>query len=438
MSLAFLKLFFCAILSSGSIAFYYLTKNKPWRNRLYITLVCLGFLTRIAAALIIYSSKLSFNLTSDASNYYFPQAMEFISGKIPYCDFESSYSILFLPLISISLLIWKSVGSIVVTMTLMDGATLGVYLWFCKKAKFSKCWEVALLYTYCPISLYWISIVGHNGSIIALGLMISLVLAYKGKQYASGIFIALSFLFCKLLAVLFWPAIVFCSSDGRIKRLIPMVISMAFLSLAMFWGVNCISPVSNEIGNFTSGNIWFIISRFIPEFQGSIMWNVLPILSFAIVFLFLFKYFLKSSRITIDRGFDSLIAFVALTNLTFLVFSKKSNTFYLTMALLPLIHILVKYKYGSLWKMLSLAYIGMITTIEMYLWHSPSFSENVLRSYKGIIFLGMELLLIGSYLYLIIICQKVIAFNLNFLPIVSDKINVAHPPLSVPSPKISA
>jgi hypothetical protein len=438
MTLALLKFSFCAILSSGSIILYYFTKNKPWRKRLYIPLVCLGYLARFGAVFIIYSSKLSFQLTSDASNYYLPQAMDFISGKIPYYDFESSYSILFLPLISIPLLIWKSVGSIVVTMTLMDGAALGTYLWFCQKAKFSKSWDVALLYTYCPISLYWISIVGHNGSIIALGLMISFILAQHGKHYYSGVSAALGFLFCKLLAILFWPAIIFYANDGRIKRAAPMAAAIACLSMAMLWGINCISPVSNEIGNYTSGNIWFFISRFIPGFMGSIMWNILPVLTFSITFLLLFKIYLNNSDNIISHKFDSTVAFAAMTNLFFLILSKKSNTFYLTMSLLPMIHVLLKHERGLPWKLLSLAYIGSITTIEMYLWHSPSFSENVLGSYRGIIFIGMELLLIGSYLYLAVTCLKAISPINNLRPVAFDKATTVQTQPVKLSPEIPA
>jgi hypothetical protein len=393
-------------------------------------IISVGFILRILGAVYLYSSNLPFALTSDAANYYIPQTLDFMAGKIPYRDFASSYSILFFPLISIALIIWKSVGSVVVLMTLIDAVSVAAYLWFCHKEDIIIGWQIAFLYTFCPISLYWISAVGHNGIIIALSVIVSLILVHLRKNYLSGIAASLGFLCCKLLGIIFWPAIVFFAAPGKIKRAIPMAVAIGIPTAIMLVGINSLSPITNEFENYTSGNIWFVLSRFINGFFGSFAWDVLPLMAFAIAYLYVFKIYATGKYLYPNIHFNTGAAFVALTNLIFLILSKKSNTFYLTMTLLPLIHVLLLDPKKSGWKLTTLAYAGSITTIEMFLWHDPTFSENVLSSFKGWIFVSMELLLLGCYAFWIVECVKIIAQNKDF-----SKLNNMAPPEKIRFPK---
>jgi hypothetical protein len=408
MNMALLKFIFCAILASGSLIVFLRLKDKPSRDMLYKILVCLGYVLKLIMAVWIYSSKLPFALTSDASNYYLPQALDFLSGKIPYRDFASSYSLLFLPLISAPVMLWRSVGSIVITMTLFDAGALAFYLMYCRRSQLSYGWGVAFLYTYSPVSFYWIGIVGHNGSIIAFGLIASLILVERENHLLSGLASALSFLCAKLLAILFWPLIIFYNPNNRVKRTMFICASVLLTAGLIIAGIDSFSPITNEFSNYTSGNLWYFLSRFIPNFIGGRAWLILPLISFAVIYLFSFYIFISNQRSVRANRFNSAVAFAVLTNLLFLILSKKSNTFYITMTLILIIHILVKDGRDLLRRLIPLAYIGAITTIELFLWHDPSFSENVLGSYKGIIFLMMEVLLLACYVYWSMICFNAI------------------------------
>ena len=419
MNLAILKFIFCACLACGSLILYYFVNEKPWRDKLFKFLVCGGYLARLFIAIYVYSVKLPFTLTSDASIFYLPQVIDLLSGKMPHQDFSSSYSLLFLPLISLPVMIWRSVGAIVITMILLEAATLAIYLLRCKKTKATYGWAVAFLYSFCPVSFYWIGIVGHNGSIIALGVMAGLIWAEQGKDYLAGISAALSFVCAKLLAVLFWPAIVFFRFGGRIKRASMVAASILFTLIFMVFGIDSLSPITNEFNNYSSGNIWFALSRFFPPFIGCALWNVLPLVLFAGIFLVVFGFFIRSQKLELVNNFDLAAAFVALANLLFLLLSKKSNTFYLTMTLLLLIHVFVRNRQETLKRLIPLAYVGSITTIELFLWHDPSFSENTVYSLRGLVFLTMEGSLLACYIYWIVACFKAI-----ILPNRSSEINL--------------
>ncbi len=406
MSLAILKLVFCTFMALGSLTVFLRTRNKPWRDNLYKVLVLSSFALRVIAPIFIYSSKLPFALTSDAANYYMPQALELLSGQFPYRDFASSYSPFFLPLIALSIMIWHSVGSIVITMTLIDGGLIAAYLLRCRRKKVMYGWSVAFLYAFCPASFYWIGIVGHNGSIIAFGIMMSLIMAEQHRGYLAGVFATAGFLFAKLLAIMYWPVTVYYRQSGFIKRALPIAACLLLLTVFALFGFDFLSPVRNEFSKYTSGNVWFLLSRFVPGFLGSTAWQVLPVVSCAAVFIVLFLCYARAQRRDPKGDFDRASAFVAVITLLFLTLSKKSNTFYITMGMLPLIHVLLQDQRRLLQRLAPLAYVGSITTIELFLWHTPSFSENVLSSYRGIIFVLMESVLLLCYIYWIIICFR--------------------------------
>lgn len=406
MTLALLKLVCCTFMAFGSLTVFLYTRNKPWRDRLYRALILSSFAFRIIAPIIIYSLKLPFTLTSDAANYYMPQALQLLSGQLPYSDFPSSYSPFFLPLIALALTIWHSVGSIVITMTLVDGSLVAVYLFRCRRKKVTYGWSVAFLYSFCPISFYWIGVVGHNGSIIAFATMMSLIMAEQKREYFSGLLIVAGFLFSKLLAVMYWPITVYYRRGGRFKRALPVAICVILFAGLVLFGFDPLSPIRNEFSKYTSGNIWYFLSRLAPGFLGSTAWHLLSVISFATIFIVLFLLYIRTEDSNPEGKFDQACAYAAAITLLFLILSKKSNTFYITMGLLPLIHTLIQGRRHLLRRLAPLAFIGSITTIELFLWHNPSFSDNALSSFRGIVFILMEMLLLFSYIYWTILCFK--------------------------------
>ena len=231
-------------------------------------------------------------------------------------------------------------------------------------------------------------------------------MAEQNRGYLAGVFAAAGFLFAKLLAIMYWPVTVYYRQSGYLKRALPIAACLLLLMAVAFFGFDSLYPARSEFSKYTSGNIWFLLSRFIPDFLGSTAWQVLPVVSYAVVFFVLFLCYARAKRRDPKGDFDRASAFVAVITLLFLILSKKSNTFYITMGLLPLIHVLVQDQRRLLQRLAPLAFVGSITTIELFLWHNPSFSENVLSSYRGIIYVLMESALLLSYIYWIIICFK--------------------------------
>jgi hypothetical protein len=350
-------------------------------------------IAKFLICLAVYSWWPSLVLHSDARNYYLPQTLDFLSGKIPNRDFVSSYSILFTPLLAVPVKLWSSPGSIVLTMLLAETGMLIVYLRRCAKRSDSNLgWRAAFLYTLSPFSFYWVGISGHNGVLIAFWMMASLVLAEGGKAVAAGIAGAFGFLTTKVLAILAWPGLVFFDRKW-VKRVLPLTVTIVGVVGLMAVGVDSLAPIRREFGSVTTGNLWFLLGEVIPGLGGARMWPYVPMVAFGVLFAVMFLLYWKRGGSAI--GFDRATAFVAATNLLFLIVSKKAFSFYLVMTLIFVTHTLVRDERRLLRNLLPLAFLGSVGFVEEI--HSTDRLSLVV----------LEILRIAAYAWCLVVCCQV-------------------------------
>jgi len=405
---ALLKLVFCSTLAIGSLLLIWFAFGKPWEIKMYKRSVTYGICCKFFICLAIYILWPELNEDSDAALYYLPQTLEFMSWKVPYKDFQSSYSLLFHPLLSVPLLLWRSVGSIVLTMLVAETGMIIIYLRHCSQRNYDNAWRTVFLYCFSPISFYWVAMVGYNGPIISFFWMLGLIMADKRKPILSGISAAFAFLFSKLLAVLAWPTLMFYDRRRWTLRSLPMVLAVIFILGLLLIGVDTLLPIKREFNRYTSGNLWFLISVFIPGFNKSIASGILPIITFAVAFFIFFVKFLKRRFAGNVDNFDTAIAFVATSNLLFFILSKKTFTMYIPMALIFIIHTLTAQNKYPIRHIIPVAFLGAVTTIEPYIGmitdvrHTEYFIT--IPSIFGLF--AIDILMVGCYVYLLFLCFK--------------------------------
>jgi hypothetical protein len=346
------------------------------------------------------------NRNSDAALFYFPGTLKFLSGQVPYRDFNTSYSVLFYPFISSPVFLWRSLGAIVLSMLLIETVMIFTYLYRSYKKDFDNRWIVAFLYCFSPISFYWVAMTGYNGVIITLFVMLALIFAEDGKAISTSISMALSFLCCKLLAILAWPGIIFYTHRAWMKMMILPAMLLTFLALLPLISIDILLPIKLEFFQTTSGNLWYLVSIVFPGLKKSWAWQVLPILSFAVAFMPLFILYLREHMIDTEDRFDRATAFIATTNLLFMIFSKKSYTFYMPMMLIFIIHTIVRNNRYTIKHLIPLSFLGATTTVEPYLYQNSRYIDHM------ILFI-LDIMVVGCYMYLAIICFIISLPSLN-------------------------
>jgi len=365
--MALLKLLFCIALAWGSLATFAVVKGKSYETRALRTIVLSAIPLRLITCLAVYIFLPDLNQDSDTIQHYFPRTVDFLNGLMPYVDFKTVYSPLFYVLLALPVFIWKSVGAVVLTMNLLEIATLIVYLKRCKRRDVNYGWRVAFLYYLSPISVYWIGLVGYNGAIIALFTMVALVLAERNRDYVSGLAGAIGYLCSKLLAVLSWPAIVFFYKTGWVKRLIPPAVALLAMLVLTVYGVPVYQTLRGDFGDYTSNNLPFLISSLITGLQNNAYWHLFPLITFFPIMLYLLYLRIRLVNDEKNSNFDIAVALAVAANLLFLIVSRKTFTMYMPMITIFVIHMLLAGDKDSLKQLIPIAILGSLTTIEPYL-----------------------------------------------------------------------
>lgn len=409
--LAIAKFIFTMGLALGSlVGFLWLQRRQDERWWRVVTLA--GILGKFLLFLGVYLIAPDINQTSDANHFYLTQTLFFLDGKLPYRDYHSSYSPLFPVLLAPLVKLWPTAGAVVLLMGVLDVLLVGLYLWRGRVQHDPSRWQVAFLYTFSPLVIYWTTLTGYNSVIIAFFGLLGLVLAERGRQVWSGVAAAFGFLFSKLLMVLMWPALILYERQGWFKRAWPLFGLGLFLLLLYGLGFNVFEPIRSEFWQFTSGNLVFLLIPIFPHLAETVWWNLLPPLLFAGGFMILFVLYSRVLRQQPEGNFDNAAAFSAILCLLFMIVSKKSFTFYLPMLTLFLLHAVSRHP--ATWRraLLPFTYLGAVTTIEPHLFQQlgepdvPLFGNGYY-----LLLLIVDLLLVSSYLYLLILCYQVIGLG---------------------------
>lgn len=404
--LAIVKLFLTVTLASGSlIGFWWLQRKQDERWWRGVTMA--GLCGKTILFLAIYLIIPEINRTSDANHFYLPQTLFFLEGGLPYRDYQSSYSPLFPALLAPFVKLWPAAGAVVLLMVILDLWLVGLYLWRGRNRHDPRRWQVAYLYTFSPIVVYWTTLTGYNSVIIALFGLLGLLLAERGKQIWSGVAAALGFLFSKLLMVLLWPAVVFFAAAGWWKRAAPLVLLIGLLGVLYLSGYNVLQPIQSEVEDHTSGNLIFLLLPLFPNLAETVWWNALPLALFGLAFVPLWVGYWRTGQNNQEQAFDGAAAFAAITCLLFMIVSKKAYTFYLPMLTLFLLHAVSRHPHTLRRALWPFSYIGAVTTIEPHLFQiigEPT--RPLFNSGYYLLLVVVDLLLVGSYLYLLLLCYE--------------------------------
>lgn len=402
-----LKFVFAVTLAVGSVLAFVVVRGRPSEKRFYAITVVMGILFKFIGCILVYSLFPYLNEDSDAVLYYFPKTLEVLEGKIPYRDFPSSYSPLFHFLLAGPVFLWRSVGAVVLTMLAAETVMLIIYLRLQRRRDDLRGWQTAFLYSFSPISVYWVAVTGYNGSLIGFFVLAALVLAEKGKSFLSGVGGACSFLFCKLLAVLSWAGIVFYSSRGWFARVIAPGLALIFIAVLALVGVDALYPLRHELPRSTAGSLWYIVAKAIPGLETGAWWQILPILAFGVIFGLLFVLFLRNRPSAAERHFDYAVAFIAATNLLFLMVSKKVYPSYVSMSLIFIVHTITLDDRSILRGLIPLAILGATTTLQ------PTFSVVIARGEGApgyhqaeMALLLVSIAILACYAILLVLCSR--------------------------------
>ncbi|MBC8204723.1 MAG: hypothetical protein H8E87_04345 [FCB group bacterium] len=401
-----------AVLTCVSIAVflvYWYVSGRKYARKVFIYGIILAVVLKIAVCITVYSiSDDPADFCSDVSTFYYPHTLKLLAGETPYKDFDTRYSILFLPLLAIPVLIWNSMGSIVLTMILMEALMIFFYLRYQRRVEYDIGLRTAFFYSLSPISLYWMSIGGYNSVIIAAFIMFALILADKRKDVLAGAAAALAFLFSKFLAFLTWPAIVLFRSEGIFKRTLPMAVSIILTLGLLLFDIDSLNPIKKEFGQYAGGNIWYLSVILFPALKNNQIFTVLPVILFLASFIIIFFKYIKRYKFVINR-FDVSAAFISLIFLLFMLCSRKTYNHYSLMIFIFIVHTIIKRNPKDLLGLLIITYLGAITFYEVKLSEMFKYAKvitfDMIRIYPLIV---MDVLLIASYIVLFVKCYRAV------------------------------
>jgi hypothetical protein len=405
-NLTWLKFPLALTTSLLSVAVLFRVQGRPFETTFLRNAVVGITILKLLGCVVIYAFGPTGGLASDAQVHYLPQALRVLSGEVPYRDFTTSYGPLFPFLLAPGLLVWRSAGSIVFTMLLVEAAMLAVYTLRCRRAGFSGHWRVSFLYVVSPISWYWVGAVGTNSVVIACFAMLSLALAEARRDVASGITAALGLAFSKLTMILAWPAIVLFQSRGMLARGIPIAVCLVGFAALSRVDVDVAERATTYAFRATSGNAWFLLSMLgsfdlnSPALKQLSMLSLLVALT-PICLLFLF------GRVRAGRGgFDSSAAMVSCVHLIFMMLSYKTYPWYMAAFLIFTIHVLLAEGELTLRPLIPLMFLGSITNLEPRLWMQVRGRDLGLDSPVGATLFVLDAVVLVAMLYWTVWCLR--------------------------------
>ena len=406
-NLTWLKVPLAVVSSLVSVGIVLWIRGRPFEE-VFLRRAVVGIvLAKLVGCILLYGLFPLEGLGTDAKVFYLPQALRVLSGEIPLRDFPTSYGPLFPYLLVPGLLLWRSPGSIVFTMLLAETAMLLAYGLRNRRAGFSGGWRVMFLYSLCPLSWYWVGVVGYNGVLIGLFTALGLALAESRRDLASGFAAALGLLFSKITMVLSWPAIVLFGARGVAIRGLPIVLALGAVLLApSIIDVDVTERALSLQHTATSGNVWFLLSMLTGVEVNGLAVKRLSMLALLLVLAPLcLRFGVQRLRRELE-GFDSAAALVAAVHLIFMILSYKTFPWYHAGALLFALHALVAGNGFRPRHLVPLVFLGMVTHLEPRLWMLVGGRDRGLLSGTGGALFALDLAMLSALLYWTLLCIR--------------------------------
>jgi hypothetical protein len=347
--------------------------------------------------------------------FYFEEAQKFLQHLIPYRDFRSSYAPLHAVMDAAFLHLWNNTLILMFFAVACEAALIFLWLRFGRSLFAESHVRIAaLLYLASPISLQYTVVDGQDNVIIALLMVLSLYYLFKRKDLLSGVLFAASVCCVKFLPLLFAPELFFASSRRwrwALAAVIPTALIYGWFQFVLH--ANITVPVSHEGAIRTAGNLPYLVSTIIgidlPLGVLDLIFLLLVLATIVVCLRALWHQDLATrSRLAVFA--------VAAVNLAFVLFSKKSWPSYLMLSLFPVSLVPSfdpadpKRQKSWSWLLAGFCFFGFVAVVENSVWFSlflkapaPAMHTMILQGNKvAIMFLLMQLVLIGGYLLLFV------------------------------------
>jgi hypothetical protein len=346
----------------------------------------------------------------DVPAYYFDQALQVLAGRLPYRDFVSSYAPLH-PYLGAGLIsLWRTPLAIMLFSLLVE--LLLLPLWMRAGREFLAETELrvaALLYLASPISLQFVAIDGQDNVVIAVLIAFAVLLILRSRWFAAGAVMGFSVAAIKFLPLLYGPAFLVA-----IPRRLRFVLGGVLVLGAVYGGflllqTPILGPLAAERELVSAGDLPYVVE--------AVFGIALPVrLTDGCLLLCLIALFAcigrAAHRAPIEGRMRVLAFGMGALTLALLAFSKKSWPPYLMLALFP-ICLSVAGEAASRWRrrlrIAAFAGFSVVAVAEHSYWasllsqfSSIQFHQALLaRRPDAFILLGMELLLVAGYLWLL-------------------------------------
>jgi hypothetical protein len=348
------------------------------------------------------------HVPSDVRMYYVPAAHAVLNGELPFRDFSLSYAPLFAYLGASLMKIWDD-GRVFPAFAILVNV-LALVLWqlaagACFGQRVAR--RSSILYatsghvviqTLLGSSQVWIG-AALGGSALLIGL---------GRSASSGLVQSIALSTTKLLVPLFWPVLWMCAPK-RLRWLAgALLLSAAIYGLFALRGADLLDPVHREAGLTSSGNLPYLLFEPLSSAlgrPGRYVSDGLLLVTLAAMTAWLYA---QARRLPPQARSRLLVLGIAATGLTFMLFSKKSNTAYAVFFMYPTILVLVTYLKETRALVGFLLAFNVLLVAEAPLWWLLSANDLPLATWlhqeknhavaSG--FILIDLMLIACYVYL--------------------------------------
>lgn len=346
-------------------------------------------------------------VTSDVPAYYIPPARAALAGQVPLRDFVLSYAPLFAYVGALLLALWNSGKVFALFAIVLNAVTL--LLWHAAaRASFDQrtAREAAVLYAASGQVLVQ-ALLGTNQAWIAAALAGSALLLIRERSFGAGLIQGLALSAVKFLAVLFWPAC-WIFAPQRMKWLGGAVLlSVAVYGAFALVGADLLYPLRHEGALNSSANLPYILEPLLGG-DSHLAYRLFDGLALLALGATMGWLYFKVRPAPAPRRLDLLLPGLALTQLVFMLVSKKSFPGYILFCMYPVMLVLVIGVRDHYRRVALFCVFNLLLVSESSLWFelggdSKALSVWLRESGFGAqvqFFLAVDLALITCYAYL--------------------------------------
>jgi hypothetical protein len=346
-------------------------------------------------------------VTSDVPAYYVPAAQAVLAGQVPFRDFTLSYAPLFPYVGAMLLFVWNSSKAFALFAILLNAGTL--LLWHAAaRASFSRSTARAASVLYAASGQVLVqALLGTNQTWIAAALAGSALLLIRGRSFGAGVIQALAACAVKFLALLFWPVLwIFAPQRTRWvggAALLSIVIYGAFAS----GGADLLYPLRHEGELTSSANLPYILEPLLGH-DSHFAYRLFDGLALLVLAATTAWLYLKVRQTPAPQRLNLLLPGLALTELVFMLVSKKSFPGYILFCMYPLMLVMVIGIPDYFRRVAFFSMFNVLLALESSLWFYLGGDNKMLSAWlqesgfgPGIqFFLAVDLTLIACYAYL--------------------------------------